>query len=273
MSKSNERDEIRQVVREGYGEIAKTGRTCCGSSGADKLCLGPGYSDEDLAALPDGANMGLSCGNPTALANLKAGQVVLDLGSGAGIDVFIAAKEVGARGVSIGVDFTPEMVARARGYIATFDKKTGLRNVEFRLGEIEHLPVADASVDVVISNCVINLSPDKRQVWCEIARVLKPGGMACVSDLTLKKALPEAVRKMAAALVSCIGGAVTIDETVQMAETAGLIDIDYTTKDFVLEIMEDGNNKLFQSVKKMLRPGEKLSDYIMSVNFTASKSE
>jgi 2-polyprenyl-3-methyl-5-hydroxy-6-metoxy-1,4-benzoquinol methylase len=273
MSQSNERDEIRQVVREGYGEIAKTGKGCCGCSEPDKLCLGLGYSDEDLAALPDGANMGLSCGNPTALANLKAGQVVLDLGSGAGIDVFIAAKEVGASGFAIGVDMTPEMVAKARGYITAFEKKTGLGNVEFRLGEIEHLPIADASVDVVISNCVINLAPDKRQVWREIGRVLKPGGRVCVSDLVLKKALPEPLRKMATALVGCIGGAVTIDETVQMAETAGLVDIDYTTKDFVLEIMEDGNNKLFQSVKKVLQPGEKLSDYIMSVNFTASKSE
>ena len=273
MSKSEEGDEIRQVVREGYGEIARTGKGCCGCSEPEKLCLELGYSTEDLTDLPDGANMGLSCGNPTALANLRAGQVVLDLGSGAGIDVFIAVKKVGVTGVAIGVDFTPEMVAKARGNIAAFEKKTGLRNVEFRLGEIEHLPVADASVDVVISNCVINLSPDKQQVWREIGRVLKPGGRVCVSDLALKKPLPQAIREMVTALVGCVGGAVIIDETVTMAETAGLVNIEYTTKEFVLEIMEDGNDQLFQSIKEALPSGERLSDYIVSVNVTVSKRE
>jgi arsenite methyltransferase len=273
MSKSNEREKIRQVVREGYAEIARTGRGCCGSSEPDKLGLGLGYSTEDLAALPDGANMGLSCGNPTALANLRAGQVVLDLGSGAGFDVFIAAKKVGAKGVAIGVDMTPEMVAKARSNIAAFEKKTGLHNVEFRLGEIEHLPAADASVDVVISNCVINLSPDKRQVWLEIARVLKPGGMVCVSDLALKKPLPQALREMVSALVGCIGGAVTVDETVTMVETAGLSNIQYTTKEYAIEVMECCNSQLVQSTKEMLPSGERLSDYIVSINVTARKSE
>jgi len=271
MSKSDAGDEIRQAVREGYGEIARTGRGCCGSSEPEKLCLGLGYSAEDLAVLPDGANMGLSCGNPTALANLKAGQVVLDLGCGAGFDVFIAAKKVGAKGIAIGVDMTPEMVAKARSNISAFEKKTGLRNVEFRLGEIEHLPAGDASVDVVISNCVINLSPDKLQVWHEIARVLKPNGMACVSDLALKKPLPQTVREMVTALVGCICGAVTVDETVTMAHTAGLVNMEYTTKDFFLEIMEDDDNELFQSIKEKLPAGERLSDYIVSVNVTASK--
>ena len=268
-----QRDKIRQIVREGYAEIAKTGNCCCGSSEPDKLCLGLGYSTEDLAALPDGANLGLSCGNPTALTNLKAGQVILDLGSGAGFDVFIAAQKVGETGLAIGADMTPEMVAKARSNISAFEKKTGLRNVEFRLGEIEHLPVADASVDVVISNCVINLSPDKPQVWREIARALKPEGIACVSDLALIKPLPQAVREMVTALVGCICGAVRVDETVTMAQTAGLVNIEYTTEEYILEIMEDCNSQLFHSIKEELPPGEKLSDYIVSINITASKSK
>lgn len=273
MSKSNKRDKIKQLVRQGYAEIAKTGKGCCGSSQPDKLCLGIGYSAEDLAALPDGANLGFSCGNPTALANLKAGQVILDLGSGAGFDIFIAAKKVGASGLAIGVDMTPEMLSKARSNIAAFEKKTGLDNVEFRLGEIEHLPAADASVDVVISNCVINLSPDKPQVWREIVRVLKPGGTASVSDLALQKPLPQALREMVSALVGCIGGAVTVDETVTMAETAGLSNIQYTTKEYAIEVMECCNSQLVQSTKEMLPSDETLSDYIVSVNVTARKSE
>jgi ubiquinone/menaquinone biosynthesis C-methylase UbiE len=271
MCKSRGKDEIRQVVREGYGEIAKTGKGCCGSSEPDKLGLGLGYSAEDLAALPDGANMGLSCGNPTVLAELKSGQVVLDLGSGGGFDVFIAAKKVGSSGLAIGVDMTAEMVSKARSNIPAFEKKTGLCNVDFRLGEIEHLPVEDASVDVVISNCVINLSPDKSQVWREICRVLKPDGKACVSDLALKKPLPEVLQEKACVLVGCISGAVTINETIQMAQTAGLVNIQYKAKEFVIEVMEDCNDQLYHEIKELLAPDEKLSDYIVSVDVTASK--
>ncbi|MFA5251940.1 MAG: arsenite methyltransferase, partial [Phycisphaerae bacterium] len=219
-------EKIRETVREGYTKIAKgNSGCCCGTSSPDKLAAGIGYTSDELEILPDGANMGLSCGNPTAIANLKAGQVVLDLGSGGGFDVFIAAKKVGPKGKSIGVDMTPEMLSKARAGISKFAEKTGFSNVEFRLGEIEHLPAADASVDVVISNCVINLSPDKQQVWNEIARVLKPGGKACVSDLALKKPLPKEVLKSAAALVSCVAGAVGIDETIEMAGRSGLVDI------------------------------------------------
>jgi len=166
---------VRQKVREGYSEIAKKGGSCCGSSCGSarlsELVEKIGYSAAELAALPEGANMGLSCGNPTALASLKPGEVVLDLGSGGGFDVFIAGRNVGPTGRVIGVDMTPEMLTKARRNIVSYRKQTDLDNVEFRLGEIEHLPVADASVDVVISNCVINLSPDKPQVWREIARV------------------------------------------------------------------------------------------------------
>lgn len=201
-------EKNRKTVRDGYSEIARDSKSCCGCSNPKQFAEAIGYSTEELDSLPEGANMGLSCGNPTAIAALKSGQVVLDLGSGGGFDVFIAAKKVGPQGKTIGVDMTPEMLGKARAGISRFTEETGLSNVEFRLGEIEHLPVEDAGVDVVISNCVINLSPDKTQVWNEIARVLKPGGKACISDLALKKPLPEEILKSAAALVSCVAGVV-----------------------------------------------------------------
>src|SRR6185369_4327047 len=164
-------DELREIVREGYGRIAKgSGGSCCGpgdacggAATADAFAEGVGYSRGEVESLPDGANLGLSCGNPTAIASLRAGEIVLDLGSGGGMDAFLAGPKVGAEGRVIGVDMTPDMLARARKNLAAYRERTGLANVEFRLGEIEHLPVADASVDVVISNCVINLSPDKPQ--------------------------------------------------------------------------------------------------------------
>ncbi len=266
-------DKIRQTVRQGYGDIAKgTSSSCCGTSSPDKLAQAVGYTDDELQALPEGANMGLSCGNPTAIADLKPGQTVLDLGSGGGFDVFIAARKVGPNGRSIGVDMTPDMLSKARSSIATFTQKTGLSNVEFRLGEIEHLPIADNSVDVVISNCVINLSPDKPQVWKEIARVLKPGGKACISDLALKHLLPQAVRESAAALVSCIAGAVLIEETRGMAQQAGLTDIQIDEKAYGIDVLADCNDPLYRQVKETLPQDRKLSDYIVSVNVTAIKA-
>lgn len=265
-------EKIRETVRKGYGEIAKGSSCCCGSSkSSQQLAEGIGYTKDELAILPDGANMGLSCGNPTAVANLKAGQVVLDLGSGGGFDVFIAAKKVGARGKSIGVDMTPDMLSKARANIAKFTQKTGLANVEFRLGEIEHLPVADNSIDVVISNCVINLSPAKQQVWNEIARVLKPGGKACVSDLALKEPLPQEVLKSAAALVSCVAGAVLIDDTIKMAQNAGLTNIQAEEKSYNIDVMADCSDPLYKEVKELLPKGKKLSDFIASVNISAFK--
>src|ERR1039458_9792632 len=236
MNKSKLTDEpeaVRAAIREGYGKIAESGGSCCGStpsscgSAADpeQLARHVGYSVEELAALPEGANMGLSCGNPNALASLRLGEVVLDLGSGGGFDVFIAGKKVGATGRAIGVDMTAEMLAKARKNIAAYRERSGLDNVEFRLGEIEYLPVADASVDVIISNCVINLSPDKPQVWREIARVLKPGGRVAVSDLALLKPLPPAVLESVEALVGCVAGAVLVSDTERMGQEAGLSDI------------------------------------------------
>lgn len=265
-------EKIRQTVRAGYGEIAK-GKSgcCCGSKSSDSLARAVGYSCEELDSLPEGANMGLSCGNPTAIANLKPGQVVLDLGSGGGLDVFIAAKKVGHQGLAIGVDMTAEMLAKARASIVSFTGSTGLNNVEFRLGEIEHLPVADSSIDVVISNCVINLSPDKQQVWNEIARVLKPGGKVCVSDLALKKPLPPGVLESAAAIVSCVAGAVLVEQTQNMATKAGLVGMTVEEKKYDIDIMADCNDPLYREVKKMFPQDETFSDYVVSVNFTANK--
>jgi AhpD family alkylhydroperoxidase len=230
-----------------------------------------GYSAEELAALPDGANMGLSCGNPNALAALKPGEVVLDLGSGGGFDVFIAGKKVDAQGRAIGVDMTPEMLAKARQNLGSYRQQTGLDNVEFRLGEIEHLPVADASVDVIISNCVINLSPDKPQVWREIARVLKPGGRVAVSDLALLKPLPTTIVEMVEALVGCVAGAVLVTETERMAKDAGLGDIVLKSKSGYIDGMVDWQDPLYQKIIANLPAGQKASDYVTSLEVSARK--
>ncbi len=271
-------EKIRQNVRSGYAEIAKGksgccsgSSSCCGSSSPDRLAEAIGYTNEELETLPDGANMGLSCGNPTAIANLIPGQVVLDLGSGGGFDVFIAARKVGAKGRAIGVDMTPEMLSKARAGISKFTEKTGLSNVEFRLGEIEHLPVADNSVDVVISNCVINLSPDKQQVWREIFRVLKPGAKACVSDLALTEELPTEIRESVSALIGCVSGAVLLDDTKKMINAAGLTDVHISVKKYNVDIMDNCNDSLYQSVRNNLPTGKMLSDYVVSVDFTAYK--
>src|SRR6266404_1312778 len=244
MTKLQDSETVRQVVRDGYGKIAQTGGSCCGTSASccgstdavsEDLARHIGYSAEELAALPDGANMGLSCGNPNALALLKPGEIVLDLGSGGGFDVFIAGRKIGSAGRAIGVDMTAEMLQKARKNLEMYQQASGLNNVEFRLGEIEHLPVADSSVDVVISNCVLNLSPDKPQVWREIARVLKPGGRVAVSDLALLKPLPSEVKSTVEALVGCVAGAVLASETERMARAAGLTEIKLELKKDYIE--------------------------------------
>ncbi len=273
-------EAIRAQVREGYGKIAVSGGSCCGPASSccgtapaapETLAQQIGYSAAELAALPEGANLGLSCGNPNALAALQPGEVMLDLGSGGGFDVFIAGRHVGPAGRAIGVDMTADMVARARQNVASYRERSGLDNVEFRLGEIEHLPVADASVDVVISNCVINLSPDKPQVWREIARVLKPGGRVAVSDLALLQALPPEVGTMVEALVGCIAGAVTVAETGRMAREAGLIDLVLNPKSGYIDSMVDWQDPLYRKIVASLPAGSKASDFITSLEVTARK--
>ena len=279
MSTTSDSESVRQTVREGYGKIAKadssccSGVSCCGSNPEDSTHLAQyvGYSSEELAALPEGANLGLSCGNPNALAALRPGEVVLDLGSGGGFDVFIAARKVGPKGRAIGVDMTPEMLARARKNIGAYRERSGLDNVEFRLGEIEHLPLADNSVDAVISNCVINLSPDKPQVWREIARVLKPGGRVAVSDLALLKPLPAEIVNMVEALVGCVAGAVLLTETERMAREAGLVGIRLNPKKDYVTAMTDWEDPLYKKIVASLPPGSRPEDYITSLEVTARK--
>ncbi|MBN1507916.1 MAG: arsenite methyltransferase [Sedimentisphaerales bacterium] len=266
-------EDVRDAVRSGYTDVAKNKGCCCGSSDPALFAQAIGYQQQELDALPEGANLGLSCGNPTAMAGLKAGQVVLDLGSGAGFDVFIAAAKVGPTGRAIGVDMTPDMLSRSRKSIPAFTRKTGLANVEFRLGEIEHLPVADASVDVVISNCVVNLSPEKEQVWKEIARVLKSGGIACVSDLAMKEPLPEAIKARVEALVACIAGAVPIRQTLDMIRAAGLTQVRVTEKPYNVDVADNCNDALYRAVRESLPQGKKLGDYVVRADFVVGKSE
>jgi SAM-dependent methyltransferase len=277
---SNDAETVREKVRAGYGQMAKGGGSCCGGTlracgpspvGAEDLAREVGYAPEELAALPEGANMGLCCGNPNALASLQPGEIVLDLGSGAGFDVFIAGGKVGATGRAIGVDMTAEMLAKARKNIEQYRRRTGLDNVEFRLGEIEHLPVADNSVDVVISNCVLNLSPDKARVWREIARVLKPGGRVAVSDLALRKPLPRSVVEMVEALLGCVAGAVLVSETERMAREAGLWDIVLNPKAGYVEAMVDWRDPLYQKIIAALPAGSTPGEYITSLEVTARK--
>ncbi|OGV71318.1 MAG: arsenite S-adenosylmethyltransferase [Lentisphaerae bacterium RIFOXYB12_FULL_65_16] len=275
--KTVDKDSVREKVRAGYAKIAakpaKSGAagSCCGTDNPEQLAQRLGYSEAELAVLPEGANMGLSCGNPAAIAALRPGEVVLDLGSGGGFDVFVAARQVGKKGRAIGVDMTPEMITKARRNAEQFRRATGLANVEFRLGEIEYLPVADNSVDAIISNCVINLSPDKPQVWRDLARVLKPGGRVAVSDLALRKRLPKLVQESVAALVGCVAGAVLVKDTVAMARAAGLAELQVTLKPDYIDSMTEWNDPLYRTILKALPKRAKLSDYVTSMYVTARK--
>jgi len=216
---------IKKIVREGYAQIAQQGSSCCAPPSsccgnvdrAKEISKQIGYTEEEFQMVPEGANLGLGCGNPVALASLKEGETVLDLGAGGGFDCFLAANQVGKNGKVIGVDMTPEMIDRARENA----RKGIYENVEFRLGEIENLPVADNHVDVIISNCVINLSPDKKRVFQEAFRVLRPGGRLMVSDIVLLKELPEFIKNSVEAYVGCISGAILKDEYIQTVKEAG----------------------------------------------------
>jgi SAM-dependent methyltransferase len=275
-------ETIRDAVRSRYASIAETGvaepgagavtagaaASCCGPASS---CCGPlpsgvvvdsdavsrliGYSDDELAAVPEGANLGLGCGNPQAIAALRPGEVVLDLGAGAGFDCFLARRAVGSEGLVIGVDMTPEMVARARENAA----KAGYDNIEFRLGEIEHLPVADASVDVIISNCVINLSPDKPAVFRDAFRVLKPGGRLAVSDMVATAELPQEWLDDMRLLSACISGALQIDQLAGIMTEVGFTDVTIEPKEGSREFIRDW------------QPGARLEDYVVSASIRAVK--
>lgn len=266
-------DTVRLAVRNRYAEIAVAGSSCCAGSnccgstnpGADKARLDRragraqslrlGYSEEDLTAVPDGANLGLGCGNPKAIAQLKPGEVVVDLGAGAGFDCFLAARAVGPEGLVIGVDMTPEMLAKARENT----RKSGYSNVDFRLGEIEHLPIGDNMADVIISNCVINLSPEKAQVYREAFRVLKPGGRLAVSDVVATAELPQQWREDMRLLSACVSGASSATEVEEMLEAAGFVNIVIRPRDQSREFIQEWE------------PGKKLEDYVLSADMTAIK--
>ncbi|MFH1379736.1 MAG: arsenite methyltransferase [bacterium] len=228
-----DKDEVKKVVREKYGKIAEGVQTgCCGESAscccssAEDTSVSIGYNTQDLSSVPEGANLGLGCGNPVALASLKHGETVLDLGSGAGLDAFLAAQKVSNTGKVIGVDMTEEMIERARKNA----EKNSIKNVEFRLGEIEHLPVEDSIIDCIISNCVINLSTDKYSVFKESFRVLKEGGRLMISDIVLKETLPDKIRKNAEAYAGCIVGALLEKEYIAAMEEAGFKNIEIIDK-------------------------------------------
>jgi arsenite methyltransferase len=263
-------DFVREAVRSRYAGIAEagTGSTPCGCGPASSGCTPAvpgtvadekaisgklGYSEEELAAAPEGANLGLGCGNPQAIAALKPGEVVVDLGAGAGFDCFLAVRAVGAGGSVIGVDMTPQMVSKARENA----RKAGYGNVDFRLGEIEHLPVADGTADVIISNCVINLSPDKPAVYREAFRVLKPGGRLAVSDVVATADLPAEWWDDMRLLSSCISGAATVDQVEAMLAEAGFVDID-------IHAMEESREFI-----REWEPGKRLEDYVLSASITA----
>lgn len=276
MTSINNPDNVRDTVREGYAKIARadagggccSGASCCGTSSVSEQI---GYDASELGSLPEGADMGLSCGNPGAIASLMPGETVIDLGSGGGLDIFLAGPKVGPTGRAVGVDMTPDMLSKARGNIAAYRERTGLDNVEFRLGEIEHIPAADASADCVISNCVLNLSPDKARVWREIARVLKPGGRAAISDITLLRPLPEDVAGMIDSLIGCISGAVTVDETRAMIEAAGLEAVELTPKPGYMKALEQSGDPLYRKIASMLPEGTTPADFVTSLDIKATK--
>ncbi len=250
-----EEKEIKKFVQKRYGEMVKTGVSCCPSCecGPTLIELGEtiGYSNEDLRNVPEASNMGLGCGNPVALAALNEGETVLDLGSGGGIDVFLAAKRVGNKGKVIGVDMTEEMIRRAK----TTAKKYGYTNTEFRLGEIENLPVGDNLVDVIISNCVINLSVDKEKVFREAYRVLKPSGRIMISDLVTEGELPEDIRKSFDAWAGCIAGALERDEYLDTIRKVGFQRVKVVSESsYDIDVSEELRGKIISLKVEAYKP-------------------
>jgi ubiquinone/menaquinone biosynthesis C-methylase UbiE len=266
---SVEKDDIRLEVSKSYGKVAQAGGSCCppasgcgcGSASPVGVSKQIGYSEEDVNSVPDGANLGLGCGNPVALASLKQGETVLDLGSGGGFDCFLAAERVGENGRVIGIDMTPEMIARARDNA----RKGGYRNVEFRLDEIEHLPVADGSVDAIISNCVINLVPDKSEAFRETFRVLKSGGRLMISDIVLLQELPPVLKESIAAYVGCLSGALPKEDYMGKIKEAGFRDASITSeKAYPVEIIIS-DPAVKSVVESMNIPADKLEELVSSI--------
>ena len=263
----HEHDQHRQQVRQAYRHVAEAKQesccgpatSCCGSSDDEAIntliSTRLGYSESQRLQVPEGADMGLGCGNPGAIASLRAGEVVVDLGAGGGFDCFLAAAEVGPQGRVIGIDMTPEMLSKARGNA----RKGQYQNVEFRLGEIEFLPLADGCADVIISNCVINLSPDKPQVFREALRVLRPGGRLAISDVVATTELPEAMRQDPKLIAGCMGNASLIDELETMMADAGFVDIRIAPKDESREFIRDW------------APGQGVEEYVVSATIEAIK--
>ncbi len=267
-SAASQNDDIRNHVRDSYAQVAEASNSgescgvessCCGVSADLDIntlnSLRLGYSEDEMTSVPEGADMGLGCGNPTAIASLQAGDTVVDLGSGGGFDAFLAAREVKQQGRVIGIDMTPSMISKARNNA----DKAGFSNVEFRLGEIEHLPVANNSVDVIISNCVINLSPDKRQVFRDAYRILKPQGRLAISDVVASIELPEKMRNDKKLHAGCMAGASLIEDLHEMLKESGFESIKITPKDESRDFIRDW------------APGSGVEDYVLSAYIQAIK--
>ena len=271
-------EDVKKSVRDGYGKIARSAGSCClpsapcCGSGQEVALISKeiGYSEEDLKNVPDGANLGLGCGNPVALASLREGETVVDLGSGAGFDCFLAARQVGESGRVIGVDMTPEMLDKARENA----RKGSFGNVEFRLGEIENLPVADNTADMIISNCVINLSPDKSRVFQEAFRILKPGGRLMVSDIVLLQPLPEIIKESVAAYIGCVAGADRKEDYLSAIKKAGFQDvriIDETLFPIQDIISHPAAKDVIADVDQRRQIAEALSTGVASIKVSAVK--
>jgi arsenite methyltransferase len=263
-------EKVRKLVREGYGKIAEAEKCGCGCSCGSNVSENIGYSPEELGSVPEGADLNLGCGNPVALASLKKGETVVDLGSGGGLDCFLAAKKVGEEGHVIGVDMTAEMLDKARDNC----RRGGYKNVEFRLGEIENLPVADGAVDVIISNCVINLSPNKQRVFNEAFRVLKPGGRLMISDMVLLNELPEAVKDSVQAYVGCISGAEMKSSYIKMLENAGFKQVKIVEETHLpLELMlSDATAKaMMKELDLTEKRAAELINSVISIKLSATK--
>lgn len=272
--------EIKKIVRDGYARIAVQGSTCCepvnssccgNLTSANEISKNLGYTDAELMTVPEGSNLGLGCGNPTGIASLKEGEIVLDLGSGAGFDCFLAAQKVGKRGRVIGVDMTPEMIEKARENA----EKGKYENVEFRQGEIEKLPVENNSVDVVISNCVINLSPDKKQVFNEAFRVLKQSGRLTLTDIVILKELPDFIKNSFKAYVGCISGAVMKDKYLKLIKEAGFEEITITDESLFpvdLVINDPVAQEIIKKEKISTEELEKIGKSIVSIKLVCNKS-